>query len=189
MFTLGSRSSRGPTPRPSPTATRSATTCGRPRGSTASRRRSGSSTALVNAEWSSKTGRWTVHAHRDDTDEQVQLTCSFLYTCAGYYRYDKGYSPSSPASRSSPARSCTPQALAADLDYAGKKVVVIGSGATAVTLVPAMRAGRPRHHAAALAHLHRVDAVEGRTGRHARAKLRPRSPTRSSAGRTCCSRC
>ena len=93
---------------------------------------------VVNAEWSSKTGRWTVHAHRDDTDEQVQLTCSFLYTCAGYYRYDKGYTPEFPGIAEFAGQVVHPQHWPSDLDYAGKKVVVIGSGATAVTLVPAM---------------------------------------------------
>ncbi|HEX4359308.1 MAG TPA: NAD(P)/FAD-dependent oxidoreductase [Pseudonocardia sp.] len=93
---------------------------------------------VVNAEWSSTTARWTVHAHRDDTDEPVELTCSFLYTCAGYYRYDKGYTPEFPGIEEFAGQVVHPQHWPADLDYAGKKVVVIGSGATAVTLVPAM---------------------------------------------------
>ncbi|MDT7695631.1 MAG: monooxygenase, partial [Pseudonocardiales bacterium] len=93
---------------------------------------------VVSAEWSSETARWTVHAHRDDTDETVQLTCSFLYTCSGYYRYDQGYTPDFPGSDEFTGQIVHPQHWPADLDYAGKKVVVIGSGATAVTLVPAM---------------------------------------------------
>jgi cation diffusion facilitator CzcD-associated flavoprotein CzcO len=93
---------------------------------------------VVSAEWSSETARWTVHAHRDDTDETVQLTCSFLYTCSGYYRYDQGYTPDFPGTEEFTGQIVHPQHWPADLDYAGKKVVVIGSGATAVTLVPAM---------------------------------------------------
>jgi monooxygenase len=93
---------------------------------------------VVSAEWSSTTARWTVHAHRDDTDETVQLTCSFLYTCSGYYRYDKGYTPEFAGAEDFAGQIVHPQHWPADLDYAGKKVVVIGSGATAVTLVPAM---------------------------------------------------
>src|SRR5882757_756164 len=93
---------------------------------------------VVNAEWSSETARWTVHAERDDTGESVALTCSFLYTCAGYYRYDKGYTPDFPGIEEFAGQVVHPQHWPADLDYAGKKVVVIGSGATAVTLVPAM---------------------------------------------------
>jgi monooxygenase len=92
----------------------------------------------VSAEWSSETARWTVHAHRDDTDETVQLTCSFLYTCSGYYRYDQGYTPEFAGAEDFTGQIVHPQHWPADLDYAGKKVVVIGSGATAVTLVPAM---------------------------------------------------
>jgi len=93
---------------------------------------------VVSAEWSSETARWTVHAHRDDTDETVQLTCSFLYTCSGYYRYDQGYTPDFPGTEEFTGQIVHPQHWPADLDYAGKKVVVIGSGATAVTLVPAL---------------------------------------------------
>jgi monooxygenase len=93
---------------------------------------------VVSAEWSSEAARWTVHARRDDTDEAVQLTCSFLYTCSGYYRYDQGYTPDFPGTEEFTGQIVHPQHWPADLDYAGKKVVVIGSGATAVTLVPAM---------------------------------------------------
>jgi cation diffusion facilitator CzcD-associated flavoprotein CzcO len=93
---------------------------------------------VVNAEWSSETARWTVHAERDDTGEAVALTCSFLYTCAGYYRYDKGYTPDFPGIEDFGGQVVHPQHWPSDLDYTGKKVVVIGSGATAVTLVPAM---------------------------------------------------
>ncbi|MFG2057464.1 flavin-containing monooxygenase [Micromonospora sp. NPDC048930] len=98
---------------------------------------------VVRAEWDSATARWTVHAHRDDTGEDIVLTCAFLFTCSGYYRYDEGYTPEFPGVQRYAGRLVHPQHWPEDLDYAGKRVVVIGSGATAVTLVPAMaeRAG------------------------------------------------
>ncbi|GHJ53844.1 flavin-binding monooxygenase [Nonomuraea sp. TT08I-71] len=98
---------------------------------------------VLRAEWDSATARWTVHAHRDDTGEEVVLTCGFLFTNSGYYRYDEGYTPEFPGVDRYAGRLVHPQHWPEDLDYAGKRVVVIGSGATAVTLVPAMaeRAG------------------------------------------------
>ncbi|MFI2651361.1 flavin-containing monooxygenase [Micromonospora fulviviridis] len=98
---------------------------------------------VLRAEWDSATARWTVHAHRDDTGEDTVLTCGFLFTNSGYYRYDEGYTPEFPGIERYAGRLVHPQHWPEDLDYAGKRVVVIGSGATAVTLVPAMaeRAG------------------------------------------------
>ncbi|MFG3303449.1 flavin-containing monooxygenase [Micromonospora chersina] len=98
---------------------------------------------VLRAEWDSATARWTVHAQRDDTGEDVVLTCRFLFTNSGYYRYDEGYTPEFPGIERYAGRLVHPQHWPEDLDYAGKRVVVIGSGATAVTLVPAMaeRAG------------------------------------------------
>lgn len=93
---------------------------------------------VLRAEWDSATARWTVHAHRDDTGEDVVLTCRFLFTNSGYYRYDEGYTPEFPGIERYAGRLVHPQHWPEDLDYAGKRVVVIGSGATAVTLVPAM---------------------------------------------------
>ncbi|MFE9190139.1 flavin-containing monooxygenase [Micromonospora sp. NPDC007208] len=93
---------------------------------------------VVHAEWDSDTARWTVHAQRTDTAETVVLTCSFLFACAGYYRYDEGYTPPLPGVDAYAGRLVHPQHWPADLDHTGKRVVVIGSGATAVTLVPAM---------------------------------------------------
>jgi monooxygenase len=95
---------------------------------------------VVSAEWSSDTAYWTVRAHRSDTDETVELTCSFLFCCSGYYRYDQGYTPEFDGIDRYQGRVVHPQHWPADLDYAGRRVVVIGSGATAVTLVPAMAA-------------------------------------------------
>ncbi|SCG36454.1 flavin-containing monooxygenase [Micromonospora coxensis] len=93
---------------------------------------------VVRAEWDSATARWTVHAHRDDTDEAVVLTCSFLHTCSGYYRYDAGYTPDFPGVETYTGRLVHPQHWPEQLDVTGRRVVVIGSGATAVTLVPAL---------------------------------------------------
>jgi monooxygenase len=93
---------------------------------------------VVRAEWDSATARWTVYAHRADTGEDVVLTCGFLFTNSGYYRYDEGYTPQFPGVERYAGTLVHPQHWPADLDYAGKRVVVIGSGATAVTLVPAM---------------------------------------------------
>jgi cation diffusion facilitator CzcD-associated flavoprotein CzcO len=90
------------------------------------------------AEWSTQTARWTVHAQREDTGEPVTLTCSFLYACAGYYRYDQGYTPEFAGVEGYRGQIIHPQHWPEDLDYAGKRIVVIGSGATAVTLVPAL---------------------------------------------------
>jgi cation diffusion facilitator CzcD-associated flavoprotein CzcO len=93
---------------------------------------------VVRAEWSTPDARWTVTAQRDDTGETVHVTCDFLFMCSGYYRYDEGYSPEFKGSDRFAGQVIHPQHWPEDLDYAGKRVVVIGSGATAVTLVPAM---------------------------------------------------
>ncbi|WP_059013440.1 flavin-containing monooxygenase [Streptomyces specialis] len=93
---------------------------------------------VVRAEWSSDDARWTVTAERTDTGETVRLTCGFLYTCSGYYRYDEGFTPEFPGADRFTGRIIHPQHWPTDLDYAGKRVVIIGSGATAVTLAPSM---------------------------------------------------
>ncbi len=93
---------------------------------------------VVRAEWSSEHACWTVQAQRTDTGESVVLTCSFLFACAGYYRYDEGYTPQLPGTDLFTGQLVHPQQWPEDLDYAGQRVVVIGSGATAMTLVPAM---------------------------------------------------
>jgi monooxygenase len=88
------------------------------------------------AAWSTEDGRWTVDATADG--EPVQLTASFLFVCSGYYHYDVGHTPSFPGLERFGGTVIHPQQWPEDLDYAGKKIVVIGSGATAVTLVPAL---------------------------------------------------
>ena len=94
----------------------------------------------LRAQWSSQQARWTVTAQRTDTGETVDFTCSFLWACSGYYRYDEGYSPVFAGAEDFGGPIVHPQHWPAGLDYAGRRVVVIGSGATAVTLVPAMAA-------------------------------------------------
>jgi monooxygenase len=93
---------------------------------------------VLSAQWSTADSRWSVEAERVDTGEAVHLTCGFLSMCSGYYRYDQGYSPEFPGRERFEGEVIHPQHWPADLDYEGKRVVVIGSGATAVTLVPAM---------------------------------------------------
>ena len=84
----------------------------------------------------------------------MRFTCNFLFMCSGYYKYEEGYTPEFSGRENFAGRIVHPQKWPEDLDYAGKRVVVIGSGATAVTLVPEMAEdGRARHHAAALADL------------------------------------
>ncbi|WP_406271290.1 NAD(P)/FAD-dependent oxidoreductase [Nocardia sp. NBC_00881] len=98
-------------------------------------------TKVVSADWSSATARWTLRLeHRDEAGgiEWRTLTCGFLYSCAGYYNYDQPYTPEFPGISSFTGQVVHPQFWPEDLDYTGKRVVVIGSGATAVTLVPAM---------------------------------------------------
>jgi cation diffusion facilitator CzcD-associated flavoprotein CzcO len=96
---------------------------------------------VLRAEWSTETARWTVAAQRaEDPGETVVFTCSWLSVCSGYYRYDEGFSPVIPGADDFEGQIVHPQHWPADLDYAGRRVVVIGSGATAVTLVPAMSA-------------------------------------------------
>ncbi|HVO54696.1 MAG TPA: NAD(P)/FAD-dependent oxidoreductase [Solirubrobacterales bacterium] len=93
---------------------------------------------VLSAAFSSEEARWTVEAERADTGETVTVTCDFLFVNSGYYRYDEGYSPQFPGIGSFGGTVIHPQHWPEDADYAGKRVVVIGSGATAVTLVPAM---------------------------------------------------
>jgi monooxygenase len=92
----------------------------------------------VHASWSSAQSRWTVEVDRADTGTTERLTCDFLYGNTGYYRYDEGYTPHLEGIERFRGRIVHPQHWPDDLDYQGAKIVVIGSGATAVTLVPAL---------------------------------------------------
>jgi monooxygenase len=93
---------------------------------------------VLAARWSSERARWTVQIERTDSGERIEMSCGFLFGCTGYYRYDEGYTPELPGAERFRGEIVHPQRWPEDLDYTGKRVVVIGSGATAVTLVPAM---------------------------------------------------
>ncbi|WP_409330740.1 flavin-containing monooxygenase [Trujillonella humicola] len=93
---------------------------------------------VLDAQWSSEDARWTVTARRTDTGERLTLTCSWLSVCSGYYRYDEGFSPRFEGAETFRGQIVHPQHWPEDLDVGGKRVVVIGSGATAVTLVPSL---------------------------------------------------
>ncbi len=95
---------------------------------------------VVKALWSTEQARWTVEMERGPAQEAVSMTCSFLFMCTGYYNYENGYTPTFPGADRFKGRIVHPQQWPADLEYSGKQVVIIGSGATAVTLVPAMAA-------------------------------------------------
>ncbi len=88
------------------------------------------------AAWSSADAAWTIEAEREDTGQTVRLTCNFLLMCSGYYRYEHGYTPEFKGRERFKGEIVHPQKWPEDLAYRGKQVVVIGSGATAVTLVP-----------------------------------------------------
>ncbi len=93
---------------------------------------------ISRASWSSSENLWTIDATRTDTGEAVRFTTNFLWMCQGYYRHDQGYTPDWPGMDAFKGRIVHPQTWPDDLHYKGKRVVVIGSGATAATLVPAI---------------------------------------------------
>ncbi len=95
---------------------------------------------IASAKWSSEDNRWTIEATRTDTGETRRFTANFLWMCQGYYRHSEGYTPEWPGMNEFKGEIVHPQSWPEDLDYAGKKVVVIGSGATAATVVPAIAA-------------------------------------------------
>ncbi|MGA0862293.1 MAG: flavin-containing monooxygenase [Ilumatobacteraceae bacterium] len=90
------------------------------------------------ASWSSADARWTVTVRNLDADTTFEVTAGFVWMCQGYYKHSQGYTPEWPGMSDYTGRIVHPQTWPDDLDYAGKKVLVIGSGATAATLVPAM---------------------------------------------------
>ena len=92
----------------------------------------------VRAEYDGSACRWTVRTQVAQTGETVVFSCSFLFMCTGYYRYDEGFAPRFEGQERFAGEIVHPQHWPESLDYAGKRVVVIGSGATAITLVPAM---------------------------------------------------
>ncbi len=98
---------------------------------------------VVAADWSSVDARWTVTYESDG--QRADLTCAFLYLCSGYYDYDRGHAPEWPGMADFAGGIVHPQSWPADTSVAGKRVVVIGSGATAVTLLPALAAQGAAH--------------------------------------------
>ena len=98
---------------------------------------------VVNADWSNTENRWTLHVENNGT--QRTISCSFLFLCSGYYNYEQGYAPEFAGSQDFTGQVIHPQQWPEDLDYADKNVVVIGSGATAVTLVPALANSGAKH--------------------------------------------
>jgi cation diffusion facilitator CzcD-associated flavoprotein CzcO len=93
---------------------------------------------VTQAQWSSDDAQWTVTATNKATGVSNTITCSFLFMCSGYYSYKKGHTPEFTGRERFKGTVVHPQEWPLDLDYAGKRVVVIGSGATAVTIVPSM---------------------------------------------------
>lgn len=95
---------------------------------------------VISADWSDETAQWTVEMEQtvDGKKKKVKLTCNFLLSCAGYYSYAGGYTPDFPGREDFKGPVVHPQEWPEALDYSGKKVVIIGSGATAITLLPVM---------------------------------------------------
>lgn len=135
---------------------------------------------MVSANWSTPDACWTVEARRED-GSIARFTCNFLHMCSGYYAYDRGYSPQFAGTERFAGRIVHPQFWPEDMDYTGKRVVVIGSGATAVTLVPEMA-----KQAAAVTMLQRSPTyVVSRPGQDRIANwLRRRLPARMAYGVT-----
>jgi cation diffusion facilitator CzcD-associated flavoprotein CzcO len=90
------------------------------------------------ASWSSKTACWIVKAELTETGDTIEFSCNFLYMCGGYYNYEEAHTPLFKGKDDFKGTVIHPQFWPEDLDYSGKKVIVIGSGATAMTLVPSM---------------------------------------------------
>ena len=93
---------------------------------------------IASASWSNETSRWTIEAVKTDSGEPATFTANFLWMCQGYYRHSEGYTPQWRGMEDFKGRIVHPQRWPDDLDTDGKKVVVIGSGATAATLIPAI---------------------------------------------------
>jgi cation diffusion facilitator CzcD-associated flavoprotein CzcO len=93
---------------------------------------------VCRVSWSSDDATWTIEARREDSNGVVRIRCNFLLMCAGYYRYEKGFTPEFPGQKRFRGDIVHPQHWPQDYDYGDKNVVIIGSGATAVTLLPEM---------------------------------------------------
>lgn len=95
---------------------------------------------ITSARWSSADNRWTIEGTRAGSGEAFRISATFLWMCQGYYRHSEGYTPEWPGMADYKGRVVHPQTWPSDLDYRNKKVVVIGSGATAATVIPAIAA-------------------------------------------------
>jgi cation diffusion facilitator CzcD-associated flavoprotein CzcO len=93
---------------------------------------------INSATWSSRDNIWTIEATRKDTGENLRFTANFLWMCQGYYRHSEGYTPQWKGMSRFKGKIVHPQTWPEDLDYKGKKVICIGSGATTATVVPAI---------------------------------------------------
>ncbi len=93
---------------------------------------------IASASWSSEANAWDIEVTRTDTGEHLRFTAGFLWMCQGYYRHGRGYTPPWPGMDGYRGRVVHPQTWPADVDYVGKRVVVVGSGATMATIVPAI---------------------------------------------------
>ncbi|MBL6787430.1 MAG: NAD(P)/FAD-dependent oxidoreductase [PS1 clade bacterium] len=93
---------------------------------------------VTKAEWSTQRGLWTVTVHNDETAQDEVYTCNFVHLCTGYYNYEQGHRPDFPGEENFKGPVIHPQFWPEDLDYENKKMLVIGSGATAITLVPSL---------------------------------------------------
>ena len=91
---------------------------------------------ITGASWSDEDKKWTIDVLKTDTDEQVQITCGFFLWSGGYYDHKQGYTPEWPTLKEFKGQIIHPQSWPEDIDLSGKRVVVIGSGATAATLIP-----------------------------------------------------
>jgi monooxygenase len=93
---------------------------------------------VIHAAWAGEDARWLVELERVETGDRLTMSCGWFFCASGYYRYDEGFTPEFPGRERFTGQIVHPQLWPEDLDYAGKRVVIIGSGATAVTLLPAM---------------------------------------------------
>ena len=118
---------------------------------------------MLSADWDSTTDTWTVQTEQDGQPKTYRGR--FVFFGTGYYNYDEPYTPEFPGIDQFSGEVVHPQFWPESLDYAGKRVVVIGSGATAVSMIPALgREGRARDHVAALADIHDVDGTDRSDG-------------------------
>ena len=90
------------------------------------------------ASWSSRDSKWTIQVENKKTQEVENITCEFLFLCGGYYNYKEGYTPNFEGKDNFSGQIIHPQKWPEDLNYKNKNIVVIGSGATAVTIIPSM---------------------------------------------------